>query len=66
MGRAPPIGEGIGSDHEPGVNFGRHSLHALTHETVSSTHYFRTSAHEGALVSAEAERMIYDRSAAAL
>jgi len=55
-------GTGVRGGNRNGVILDRHTLHAVTPETATGTHYFWTSAHDGAAVSVEAEQVIYDQS----
>ena len=58
-------GSGAEKGEPDGILLDRHTLHTITPESSGTCHYFWTTAHDGALVSVEQEKMIYDQSVVA-
>ncbi len=55
-------GTGAEKGETDGILIDRHTLHIITPETDGTCHYFWTTAHEAAAVTAEQEQIIYDQS----
>lgn len=55
-------GTGAEKGETDGILIDRHTLHVITPETDETCHYFWTTAHEAAAVTADQEKIIYDQS----
>jgi phenylpropionate dioxygenase-like ring-hydroxylating dioxygenase large terminal subunit len=55
-------GTGIRDGRRDGVILDRHSLHLVTPETATTTHYFWTTAHATAQVNRDQEAILYEQS----